>query len=121
MMKKSQKVTSRTAESLRGNDSEGAVENPWNRKRLADSAHALLCSLNLGRFATNLPSSLPLRHREYVVISTARIDGEASPHKSNCWLLRCVGPEQSNQRRFITPVVTTGVAEDFAAVYSGDV
>ena len=34
---------------------------------------------------------------------------------------RCVGPEQSSQRRFITPVVTTGVAEDFAAVYSGDV
>ena len=94
MMKKSQQVTSRTAESLRGNDSEDAAENPWNGKRFADSAHALLCSLNLGRFATNLPSHLPLRHREYVVISTARIDGEASPHKSNCWLRQRVGPEQ---------------------------
>ena len=29
-----------------------------------------------------------------VIISTAPFDGEASTRKSNCWLLRCVGPEQ---------------------------
>jgi hypothetical protein len=41
MMKKSQQVTSRTAESLLDDDSKDVVENPRNQKRLAHSVHAL--------------------------------------------------------------------------------
>ena len=67
----------------------------------------ILCSQRWSRCTSQSRSHLPLRQRVTVIISTAPIDGEASPRKSNCWLLRCVGPEQAIQLRFHSLIVTT--------------
>lgn len=53
-MKKSQKVTSRTAESLQGNDSDDAVENPRNRKQLSDSGTRPPVQFEFGPFRHEL-------------------------------------------------------------------
>ena len=49
-----------------------------------------------------------LSQRATVIISTTTFDREASPRKSDCWLRRCVGPEQVSECRYLTSVVTTG-------------
>ena len=47
-----------------------------------------------------------------MLILTAPFDGEASPRKSNCWLLRCVGPEQASELRLLARDVTTDEADE---------
>ena len=45
--------------------------------------------------------TLQLSQIATVIISTAPFDREAIPRESNCWLLRCVGPEQRSELRFL--------------------
>ena len=59
-----------------------------------DAGHALMCYLNRSRFMPTSRSPSRLSQWAFVVISTAPFDDETRPRKSNCWLLRCVGPEQ---------------------------
>ena len=53
-----------------------------------------MCYLNRSRFMPTSRSPSRLSQWAFVVISTAPFDDETSTRKSNCWLLRCVGPEQ---------------------------
>ena len=57
-----------------------------------DAGHALMCYLNRSRFMPTSRSPSRLSQWAFVVISTAPFDDETRPRKSNCWLLRCVGP-----------------------------
>ena len=49
------------------------------------------------RFISASRSPSQLSQLAFVVISTAPFDVATSPLKSNCWLLRRVGPEQLSQ------------------------
>ena len=48
-----------------------------------------------------------LRQWVFVIISTAQHDDGSSRRKSDCWLLRCVGPTRARGVLFHAPVVTT--------------
>ena len=63
--------------------------------------------------------TLQLPQQATVLILTAPFDGETSPRKSNCWLLRRVGPEQAKQALFPASVVTTGAVNE--VLFSGSV
>ena len=49
--------------------------------------------LRWSRCTSRARSHLPLRQRATVIISSAPFHDEANSPKSNCWLLRCVGPK----------------------------
>ena len=87
-------------------------QSAGRQTRPAHSGHAHLIDLNRSGRTSRSRSQMPLRQRVTVFISTAPFDGEASPRKSNCWLLRCVGPEQAKQLLFHASVVTKAVDED---------
>ena len=69
----------------------GLVKVRPQPETVSNSCHALLCSQRWSRCTSQSRSHLPLRQRVTVFISTAPIDREPSPRKSNCWLLRRVG------------------------------